>query len=459
MKINWQKTFVFLTMLALGLTLAGCGKTASGGGSSGGGGGGGGGGQTQTTLSGDVTTADVQDALNGYDIVNLAVSVDFSANDIEVPANKTLKIAEDVTVTFNYVTLNGTIEVSDGAILVNNDLSNSRGRWQENSSAAIVYKAGSSGYIGAAPFIVPTGEPGLINLERGSLSLKSSDGPDGTIYALNGEAKLNGTFELGGSGHNWADVLDIQSGAELVVADSAKLAVAGNATVTVKGTFINYDSGALENNGNLVVVNGGLFTSKNGLDGNGTVTIEAGAYFYNNGSMIHDAQSLNYVFKPGATYIDNSVNLSNANLPVSIDDIQSLEGNEAYFLKQGATSTGTGKPDPLIVLSPGATLETTKSGGNLVLTFKTVLGEETHFGSQTHNKQRVVAGSGTLVIDGVYGITSGGTLTVDNGATLTIGDGAALNNSGGAVNNNGTVNKLGTGTIAQGNWTGNSPVE
>ncbi|MDR1322969.1 MAG: hypothetical protein LBK68_00860 [Candidatus Margulisbacteria bacterium] len=91
MNINWQKLFVSLTILALGLTLAGCGKTASGGGS-----GGGGGNNNQRTSD---TVENLEGLLNALETVDdVIISGNITITDnVTIPAGKTLTIGEGAT--------------------------------------------------------------------------------------------------------------------------------------------------------------------------------------------------------------------------------------------------------------------------------------------------------------------------------------------------------------------------
>jgi hypothetical protein len=260
MNINWQKLFVSLTVLALGLTLAGCGKTASdsGGGSSG-----------LVPRSYTRTSDTVYDlegllnALNNVDDVIIPADTEIIIDEaIIINAGKNLIVAEGATLNVSdnvKPELSGTITVKSGAVLIDYGAyirtNGDYGPWQTNDNASIVFETGANGYRyhpishTLVPFI--GGDSAVINLTEGKFILKNF------VYELQGNAKVNNQFEL-----NKTEKAIVASGATLVLDNSA--------IITLNGTIVVNEGGKLRDTGSGTIWSGkgtGSLTFKKGSEG------------------------------------------------------------------------------------------------------------------------------------------------------------------------------------------------
>ncbi|MDR1917431.1 MAG: hypothetical protein LBQ05_00395 [Christensenellaceae bacterium] len=127
------------------------------------------------------------------------------------------------------------------------------------------------------------------------------------------------------------ETMTVPAGASLVIFEATTLTIADGATLIVYGTLINHNNGAINLVGDIEIASGGLFVSKNGLDGSGNVHIAAGAYYYNNGSMIHDNQTVKYTFDKDCVYIHDDDDETNMTLPTTIAAAQAQD-NIVYFI-------------------------------------------------------------------------------------------------------------------------------
>jgi hypothetical protein len=197
MNINWQKLFVSLTILALGLTLAGCGKTASdnGGGSSG-----------LVPRSYTRTSDTVNDlegllnALNNVDDVIIALHTTITISDnvtLNIPVGKTLTVGENTTLNVNTeanVNIYGKLVVdNNSSLIVNGTLSVRPGAtltdpteklWAGDSNGSVVFYAGSNAENSTAA--IGTGQ--VLDIRSGTVTLYNPTkvGTNNKIYEIDG---------------------------------------------------------------------------------------------------------------------------------------------------------------------------------------------------------------------------------------------------------------------------------
>ncbi|GBR74358.1 hypothetical protein NO1_1548 [Candidatus Termititenax aidoneus] len=278
MKINWQKTLVFLTILALGLTLAGCGKTASGGGSSGGGGGGG---YNRSNATVTDNTGLIDAINNGTDDIVISVGADIAVTNnatLNITVGQTLTVADGASLNVGWgaaITLNGTITVESGAVLVDDGAYKRApgvplGPWQKNETASIVFKAGAQGHryhptLNSLVNFVGDDSYAIIELKEGELILKRFE------YELYGDAEIHGPlpFEF-----NSSETAIVKSGSELILDSGANIVLNGSIVVKSGATLIDTSARLWFGNGN------------------GTIVFEAGSSAENNTAAIGTGQVL-----------------------------------------------------------------------------------------------------------------------------------------------------------------------
>ncbi|MDR1997860.1 MAG: hypothetical protein LBQ83_06025 [Candidatus Margulisbacteria bacterium] len=232
-------------VLASVLLLSGCGKTPSLGS---GGGDGGGYVPTQTTLTSETaTTANVQDALNDYDIVNLeaAAEIEFTADAVlTVPEGKTLVLKDEAIITFNAganVTLNGDIVLENGARLI--DTNPAGGTvWNGNGTGSITYKPGSESWVDGSKWVaedgevVALGDDGVFKIERTAYTIV-----EGTVTSKIAQ-NIGSDYDV--------QTVTIQSGAVLEL--EADLNIYAGGVLNKNGTTVVETSGEVKNNGGTI---------------------------------------------------------------------------------------------------------------------------------------------------------------------------------------------------------------
>jgi hypothetical protein len=383
MNINWQKLFVSLTILALGLTLAGCGKTASdsGGGSSG-----------LVPRSYTRTSDTVYDlegllnALNNVDDVIIPANAEITVSGsttVVIPAGKNLILSEGATLNVSAsatIELSGAIRVKDGAAVVDAAYGTDEAQqWQQNNSAELIFEAGSRGYRYATDtlyiFVGAVNDTNSIfNLTKGELIFKRD------------------AYELRGN----ADVISNQ----YKLLTNQKLTVAEGSTVTVKsdGVVTLEDGSEADLRGEFTVESGGALHVKGRLDVYGKYTTAAD----DNWSSGNDTGTIVYHY--GATGIVNN-------------EKRLASDNDATALQLGN----------------GAIFEMTKT--SYTVAAGTVISKQvTHIGGDAPVKLITVKSGANLTLNNNLNVGTSGTLTVESGGSVSPTDKV--------VNNSGTVSGL-----------------
>ncbi|GBR75850.1 hypothetical protein NO2_0482 [Candidatus Termititenax persephonae] len=334
MKINWQRTLVFLTILTLGLTLAGCGKIASSGGSgrSSRDESGGGGGRSTTTVE---TPADLINAItNGIDDITIKTGVEIEITEnIIIADNKKLIVADGATLNVSNnvaVGLDGTIIVEPGAVLIDYGAYERAadvplGPWQKNDTASIVFKTGAQGYRYLSPNLIPfVGDDNHATIELkegGELILKRFE------YELHGDAEIHKTFELKRS-----ETAIVESGSELILNSSAIIAL----------------------NGSIVVKSGATLTDTSEKlwsgDGNGYIVFEAGSAASNGSATIGAGKVLD--IQSGTVTLYNPSKTGTNHKIYEIDGTVIFKANAKDPTWQGVSSLIVGNTDATIVIDP-----------------------------------------------------------------------------------------------------------
>ncbi|GBR74353.1 hypothetical protein NO1_1545 [Candidatus Termititenax aidoneus] len=393
MKINWQKTLVFLTILALGLTLAGCGKTASGGGSSSGGGGGGG--RSTATVE---TPADLINAIvNGInDIIisgNVAVTIDVP---VTINANNTLTVKEGVTLNID----NGVEFVVNGRLIVEGVL--------VDQSEATVWSRGSTGTV------VFTGTSYGYGFDNGGFWDTDTllVGPDGS-GAASVEFGTGAVLETTEHSYNLtAGEITLVGPQNFTSGGVEEISIAAGTTVNV-GNAITFEAGGVGNIEGTLVLNASktLTVKENAvLHVNGKLDVY-GTYIGLADNWNSQADSGTIVYHSGAKGI--------------VHDIPKGYNNRILL--------GSAGDSPVqLVLGAGAVFETTKSSytvtaGNVTLKVPQNVGDSSNI------KTATVKSGAILTLDANVTVKSGGTFTVEasgttNGTGQVISDGGIINN-------------------------------
>ncbi|MDR1114168.1 MAG: hypothetical protein LBL50_03665, partial [Candidatus Margulisbacteria bacterium] len=279
-----------LTILALGLTLAGCGKTASGGGSSGGGGN-----SYQRTSDTVETLEGLLNALETVDDVIIPADTTITIDaTVTINAGKNLIVAEDAILNVSdnvRPVLEGTIIVKEGAVLVDYGAYHRAtlelyGPWQTNDEASIVYETGAQGYryvpgAGLILFLGTADDTAVYQLTDGEVVLKKA------AFELNGDVNVAGVGQ--------PVVLNESPDTKVVINEGATVTVVNGATLTLDRS--KSDGGStIKLNGSMVIKSGGILkdTKDSGGtiwsgNGSGSLTYEYGSTGYlDNDKMIGD---------------------------------------------------------------------------------------------------------------------------------------------------------------------------
>jgi hypothetical protein len=241
--MNLRKALIFLTILAVGLTLSGCGKTASGGG--------GGGGGYSYQRSGDTveTIEGLLDALTKVDDIIISENVEIAITEnvaLQIPAGKTLTVAKGATLNFNDYSvpdiIGAVIVKTGGAYMDASNLTAGGDSGALDNGGKVILEAGANGWqvISGSLIKMLGGEndaDAVLQLSSGNLTIAKS--PNGV---LNGEAKVNKDFKIGPD-ENWeiADngTLTLTAGKNLIIQNGGELHV--NGKFNIYGTYAATD--------------------------------------------------------------------------------------------------------------------------------------------------------------------------------------------------------------------------
>ncbi|MDR1324245.1 MAG: hypothetical protein LBK68_07415 [Candidatus Margulisbacteria bacterium] len=338
MNINWQKLFVSLTILALGLSLAGCGKTASSAGGSSGGGN-----NYQRTSDTVETIDELLDALESVDDVIIPADTTITIDaTVTINAGKNLIVAEDAILNVSdnvRPALAGTITIESGAMLVDygayeratHELD---GPWQTNDDASIVYETGSQGYryhpsYGLLLFLGTENDAAAIfQLTDGELVLKKAG------YELYGDATVKGTLQITGG-----EKVYVKDGGELTLDSAATIKLDGAVTIESGGVLKDTnDSGGTIWSGN---GNGSLTFKYNseGYVGNNLFVGNSGLIKLNDSNTEFTLRKADYLIKGAVTIQDNYT----SHMPVRGESGASItvsNGKTVSFTSQSLTLTG-----------------------------------------------------------------------------------------------------------------------
>ncbi|MDR1322971.1 MAG: hypothetical protein LBK68_00870 [Candidatus Margulisbacteria bacterium] len=356
MNINWQKLFVSLTILALGLSFAGCGKTASGGGSSGGGGN-----NYQRTSDTVETIDELLNALETVDDVIISGNITITDN-VTIPAGKTLTVEENARLNVSAdatIELEGIIRVKEGGQIIDEAYGTPGAQqWQQNNNAELIFEAGSRGlrYSGTTPYtFIGTDNSAIVHLKEGTLALKND------AYILDGEA-------------------DVGTGYQLLA--SQVLTITEGSVATINGT-VNLNAGAAAN----------IY---------GKLAVESGKELHVNGKL--------NVYGTYTTAADDNWNTGN-------DSGTIVYHYGATGIVNGVTRLASDDSATALQLGNGAIFEMTKD--SYTVAAGTVISKQvTHIGGSAPVNSITVNTGATLTLQDNLNVWTSGTLTVESGGNV-----------------------------------------